>query len=62
MPNINSNTWIYIYICIYTHTCHLACKERDLINFSDEMVGIVLGILEYDIFPFMKKKKKGLIK
>ena len=60
MPNINSNTWIYI--CIYTHTCHLACKERDLINFSDEMVGIVLGILEYDIFPFMKKKKKGLIK
>ena len=47
---------------IYTHTCHLACKERDLINFSDEMVGIVLGILEKDIFPFMKKKKKGLIK
>ena len=47
-----------MYVYIYTHTCHLACKERDLINFSDEMVGIVLGILEYDIFPFMKKKKR----
>jgi len=54
MPNINSNTRTYIYIYIYTHICLLAC------NFSDEMVGIVLGILEKDIFPFMKKKKKRI--